>query len=86
MLHSVIVRKQWAFELSDEKLNKAFAEFKSLADRKKEVTEEDLVTILTEQQVSIEDVALFELKSVQVQYGTKIFRLRQHLLIPLKVM
>ena len=59
------------FELSDEKLNKAFAEFKKLADRKKEVTEEDLTTILTEQQVSIEDVALFELKSVQVQYGTE---------------
>ncbi|MEK4425592.1 2-isopropylmalate synthase [Solibacillus sp. FSL K6-1523] len=59
------------FELSDEKLNKAFAEFKKLADRKKEITEEDLTTILTEQQVSIEDVALFELKSVQVQYGTE---------------
>ena len=59
------------FQLSDEKLNKAFAEFKKLADRKKEVTEEDLTTILTEQQVSIEDVPLFELKSVQVQYGTE---------------
>ncbi|MER1987289.1 MAG: 2-isopropylmalate synthase [Solibacillus sp.] len=59
------------YALSDEKLNKAFAEFKKLADRKKEVTEEDLVTILTEQQVSVEDIALFELKSVQVQYGTE---------------
>lgn len=59
------------YQLSDEKLNKAFAEFKKLADRKKEVTEEDLVTILTEQQVSVEDIALFELKSVQVQYGTE---------------
>jgi 2-isopropylmalate synthase len=59
------------FDLSDEKLNKAFAEFKKLADRKKEVTEEDLVTILMEQQVSIENIPLFELKSVQVQYGTE---------------
>lgn len=59
------------YELSEEKINKAFQEFKKLADRKKEVTEEDLVTLLTEQQVSIEDVALFELKSVQVQYGTE---------------
>ena len=59
------------FELSDEKLNKAFAEFKKLADRKKEVTEEDLITLLTEQQVLIEDVPLYELKSVQVQYGTE---------------
>lgn len=59
------------YVLSDDKLNKAFTEFKKLADRKKEVTEEDLVTILTEQQVSVEDIALFELKSVQVQYGTE---------------
>lgn len=59
------------FELSDEKLNKAFQEFKKLADRKKEITEEDLITLLTEQQVSIEDVPLFELKSVQVSYGTE---------------
>jgi 2-isopropylmalate synthase len=59
------------YELSDEKLNKAFAEFKKLADRKKEVTEEDLMTLLTEQQVLIEDVPLYELKSVQVQYGTE---------------
>lgn len=59
------------FELSDEKLNKAFQEFKKLADRKKEITEDDLVTLLTEQQVSIEDIPLFELKSVQVQYGTE---------------
>ena len=59
------------YDLTEEKLNKAFQEFKKLADRKKEVTEEDLVTLLTEQQVSFEDVALFELKSVQVQYGTE---------------
>ncbi|MEC1177325.1 2-isopropylmalate synthase [Metasolibacillus meyeri] len=59
------------YDLSDDKLNKAFAEFKKLADRKKEITEEDLVTLLTEQQVLIEDVALYELKSVQVQYGTE---------------
>jgi 2-isopropylmalate synthase len=59
------------YELTDEKLNKAFAEFKKLADRKKEVTEDDLVTLLTEQQVSFEDVGIYELKSVQVQYGTE---------------
>lgn len=58
------------FDLSDEKLNKAFDEFKKLADRKKEVTEDDLVTILTEQQIAIGDVALFELQNVQVQYDS----------------
>ena len=59
------------YELTDEKLNKAFTEFKKLADRKKEVTEEDLVTLLTDQQVSFENVGIFELRSVQVQYGTE---------------
>lgn len=59
------------FDLSDEKLNKAFVEFKKLADRKKEITEEDLLTLLTEQQIQLEDVPLFELKMVQVQYGTE---------------
>lgn len=59
------------YDLSDEKLNKAFQEFKKLADRKKEITEEDLVTLLTETQVSVEDIPLFELKSVQVSYGTE---------------
>lgn len=58
------------FDLSDEKLNKAFDEFKKLADRKKEVTEDDLVTILTEQQIAIGDVSLFELQNVQVQYDS----------------
>ncbi len=59
------------FDLSDEKLNKAFLKFKKLADRKKEITEEDLLTLLTEQQIQLEDVPLFELKMVQVQYGTE---------------
>nr|WP_106784756.1 2-isopropylmalate synthase [Lysinibacillus timonensis] len=58
------------YELTDEKLNKAFQEFKKLADRKKEITEDDLITLLTEQQVSIEDIQLYELNSVQVSYGT----------------
>lgn len=63
--------EKMGFNLSDEKLNRAFVEFKKLADRKKEVTEEDLQALLTEELVTVEDVALFELKSVQVQYGTE---------------
>lgn len=63
--------EKMGFDLSDEKLNKAFQDFKKLADRKKEITEEDLMTLLTEQQVSIENIPLYELKSVQVSYGTE---------------
>ena len=39
------------FDLTDEKLNEAFIEFKKLADRKKEVTEEDLLVLFTDQQI-----------------------------------
>ncbi|MBK3495236.1 2-isopropylmalate synthase [Viridibacillus sp. YIM B01967] len=58
------------FDLSDEKINRAFAEFKKLADRKKEITEEDLLTLLTDQQIKHEEIPVYQLKSVQVQYGT----------------
>lgn len=59
------------FDLSDDKINRAFAEFKKLADRKKEINEEDLLTLLTDQQIQYEEISVYELKSVQVQYGTE---------------
>ena len=58
------------FELSDEKINEAFIEFKSLADRKKEITENDLFVLFTDQQIQSADTPVYELKNVQVQYGT----------------
>ncbi|MFD1864759.1 2-isopropylmalate synthase [Planococcus chinensis] len=58
------------FELSDEKLNKAFIEFKKLADSKKEIVEDDLFVLLTDQQINEKDVPVYELESVQVHYGT----------------
>ena len=58
------------FELSDEKLNEAFIEFKKLADRKKEITEEDLFVLFTDQQIQYKDTPVYKLTNVQVQYGT----------------
>lgn len=58
------------FDLSDEKLNQAFAEFKKLADRKKEITEDDLFILFTDQQIKYKDTPVYELTNVQVQYGT----------------
>lgn len=58
------------FELNDEKLNKAFAEFKKLADSKKEILEADLFVLLTDQQINEKHIPVYELDSVQVQYGT----------------
>ncbi|KXH84100.1 2-isopropylmalate synthase [Sporosarcina sp. HYO08] len=58
------------FDLEDEKLNKAFSEFKKLADRKKEITEEDLFVLFTDQQIKYKETPVYELTNVQVQYGT----------------
>lgn len=62
--------KTMGFELNEEKLNKAFAEFKKLADRKKEITEDDLFILFTDQQIKHKDTPVYELRNVQVQYGT----------------
>ncbi|MFP3324519.1 2-isopropylmalate synthase [Planococcus sp. SIMBA_160] len=58
------------FELPDAKLNEAFIEFKKLADRKKQITEDDLFVLLTDQQIHDSETPVYELESVQVQYGT----------------
>lgn len=62
---------QMGFELDDEKLNKAFAEFKKLADKKKEIVEADLFVLLTDQQISDKETPVYKLESVQVQYDTE---------------
>ncbi|MFC7061437.1 2-isopropylmalate synthase [Halobacillus seohaensis] len=58
------------FELSETKLKEAFESFKNLTGKKKEVTEEDLFAILADKQTENEDVARYELKAFQVQYGS----------------
>ncbi|MEH7336463.1 2-isopropylmalate synthase [Neobacillus drentensis] len=58
------------FDLSQEKLNDAFKSFKELTDRKKEVTDEDLFTILMDIQTAAIDVKKYELVAFQVQYAS----------------
>ena len=58
------------FELSEAQLNEAFIEFKKLADRKKEITEDDLFVLFTGKQIAHADADIYELTNVQVQYGT----------------
>ena len=62
--------EQMGFELSNEQINEAFTSFKQLTDRKKEVTDEDLFTILTDIQTNVADVKKYELVAFQVQYGS----------------
>ncbi|WP_040225868.1 2-isopropylmalate synthase [Bhargavaea cecembensis] len=60
---------QMGFELGEEQLNEAFAEFKKLADRKKEITEADLLVILTDNQIQDTETPVYELGSFQLQFG-----------------
>lgn len=62
--------EQLGFQLSKEKLSEAFMAFKQLTDKKKEVTDEDLFTILTDIQTAFSDVKKYELQAFQVQYGS----------------
>ena len=62
--------KEMGYDLSDEKLKEAFKEFKLLTDRKKEVTDDDIFTILTEIQTVTSAVEKYEIETFQVQFGT----------------
>ncbi|WP_026581862.1 2-isopropylmalate synthase [Bacillus sp. J33] len=56
-------------EVSDEEANRLFVVFKDLADRKKEMTDDDLAAIVLEEKLSKEQ-RFYELIGIQIQYGT----------------
>jgi 2-isopropylmalate synthase len=62
--------KQIGYELSDEDLNKAFERFKRLADQKKEVFDEDLEAIISDEVQQITEV--YVLKTIRAESGTGI--------------
>jgi 2-isopropylmalate synthase len=54
--HAFRVRiEQLGFELSEENLNKAFRKFKALADKKKDIYDEDLIALVAEEILRIPD-------------------------------
>jgi 2-isopropylmalate synthase len=57
------------YELEDEALNGAFARFKDLADRKKTVSDEDILALLEEKLIDTPEV--FSLETIQVNYGNQ---------------
>ena len=59
--------EEMGYDLSREDLNEAFARFKELADRKREITDRDLEAIVSEQ-VQLPE-SKFQLKLVQVSCG-----------------
>lgn len=60
--------KELGYELSEEDLNKAFERFKHLADQKKEVFDEDLEAIVSDEVQQIEEIYI--LKSLKAESGT----------------
>lgn len=59
------------FELTDVKLNKAFEKFKVLADKKKEVFDEDLEAIVQDEVLRLEVSEKYKLIKVYVESGTE---------------
>lgn len=57
------------YELEDEAVNAAFAKFKDLADRKKTVSDEDILALLEEKLIDTPEV--FKLEMIQVSYGNQ---------------
>ncbi len=55
------------YELEDQQVNDAFAKFKDLADKKKEVSDDDLLALLEEK--LIDTVEVFKLETIYVTYG-----------------
>lgn len=61
--------KELGFELDGEELKSVFTVFKDLADKKKEITDDDLYAILTEKRFE-SSASQYEVQQLQVQSGT----------------
>ena len=62
--------EELGYELDDEKLNKAFERFKTLADLKKEVFDEDLDAIVADEMLSGTEKEEFKLSHITVTCGS----------------
>ncbi|HET7628282.1 MAG TPA: 2-isopropylmalate synthase [Bacillales bacterium] len=59
--------KALGYEWNDEECKQLFKRFKDLADKKKQITDEDLFALMTEERAAENG---YEVLAVQVQYGT----------------
>ncbi len=60
--------KKLGYKLSREEVDKAFATFKALADKKKEIYDDDLHALIEEQLVTVPSV--YQLEYIQISSGT----------------
>ncbi|MDR9795931.1 2-isopropylmalate synthase [Aeribacillus pallidus] len=61
--------KELGFTMDEEATNRLFTAFKELSEKKKELTEDDLVALVLEEQLTGEE-GTYELAALQVTYGT----------------
>jgi 2-isopropylmalate synthase len=61
--------KELGFELSKEEIEKAFTEFKDLADKKKDISDRDIEALVSDEVLEIPEV--YSLKSLDVRAGTE---------------
>ncbi|MFV8828718.1 2-isopropylmalate synthase [Alkalihalobacterium sp. APHAB7] len=61
--------RELGYTATDEQINKVFKAFKELADKKKEITEDDIFALMTEEKIGAA-VQYYEVDSLQVNYGT----------------
>jgi len=61
--------EELGLEVTEEEMKKLFVTFKELSDKKKEMTDDDLVALVLEEKLS-KDEKYFDLVSIQIQYGT----------------
>ena len=62
--------EQLGFEFSDDELDKAFKRFKELADKKKEIFDEDLETLVMDEIINIP--RKYKLKYINITSGTEV--------------
>ncbi|WP_110927117.1 2-isopropylmalate synthase [Bacillus massiliglaciei] len=56
------------FHVTEEEMNSLFKQFKELADKKKQMTDEDLVALVLEEKAT--DTVIYDLVSFQITHGT----------------
>ena len=61
--------EELGYHLEQEELNEVFEVFKSLADRKKEVTDQDLESLMSSRRRTADVPTIYQLKHVQVSTG-----------------
>ncbi|WP_458412300.1 2-isopropylmalate synthase [Schinkia sp. CFF1] len=61
--------EELGYNLSTDEINSLFVSFKELADKKKEITDDDLIALMYEEKLG-SSVKFYELKTLQVQYVT----------------